>query len=361
MMTKTTHLAAALIAVLAAIPAVSLAQMREQGIVENSATVFDQIVSLHVKAIPQALLADAGGVAIIPNVIKGGFVVGARHGKGVLLVRDGQALWELPVFISLTGGNIGWQVGIQSTDLILVFKTRKSIEGILNGKLTLGVDAAAAAGPVGRKAAAATDGRLQAEIYSYSRSRGLFAGVSVDGSVLRVEPDLNAAYYGNGETEDGYYVPESAVQLANKIASYCQPAHAHDPDENFMPEEVVPEELPPPRAIRFSGADVVRPQLADAANELSELLDRQWMTYLAIPPEICQGGPHPPLEAVRWSLVKLDTVAEDAKYSVLTKREEFQRTHSLLREYERALAPHETALRIPPPPVERDAEAVLRR
>ncbi len=229
----------------------------------------------------------------------------------------------------------------------------------MNGKLTLGVDAAAAAGPVGRQAAAATDGHLQAEIYSYSRSRGLFAGVSVDGSVLRVEDDLNTAYYGNGGAEEGYYVPESAVQLVNKVASYCQPAH--DPHGDFMPEGIAPEELPPPRANRFSGADVVRPQLADAVNGLSESLDRQWMTYLAIPPQVYEGGPHPPLEAVRRSLVRLDAVAEDPKYSVLTKREEFQLTQSLLREYERTLAPREIALRIPPPPVVTEADAVLRR
>ena len=360
-MTKIMHLAAALTAVVVATPAVALAQLREQRIVENSATVFDQLMTLQVQAIPQALLADAEGVAIIPNLIKGGFVVGARHGKGVLLIRDGQGLWELPVFISLTGGNIGWQVGLQSTDLILVFKTRKSIEGILNGKLTLGADAAAAAGPVGRQAAAATDGRLQAEIYSYSRSRGLFAGVSVDGSVLRVEPDLNTAFYGNEEMEDGYQGPEAAVQLVHKVASYCQPAHVHGSDRDFVPEETAPERLPPPRVNELSAADAARLQLAAAAGRLSILIDSRWVEYLKIPPEVFQGGPHPSVEAVHRSLKRLDAVAEDPGYAVLAKREEFQRTRSLLRDYERALAPPETAQRIPPPPVVMAAEPVLRR
>ena len=94
-------------------------------------------------------------------------------GRGVLFLRDANGAWHAPVFIALTGGNVGWQVGVQSSDIILVFKTAKSVQGIVSGKLTLGADAAAAAGPVGRQAAAATDGRLQAEIYSYSRSRGI--------------------------------------------------------------------------------------------------------------------------------------------------------------------------------------------
>jgi lipid-binding SYLF domain-containing protein len=350
-MAKTIRIAVALTAIFALAPSVTRGQMREQEIVENATTVFDQMMSLHVKAIPQALLADAEGVAIIPNVIKGGFVIGARHGKGVLLIRDGQGVWDLPVFFSLTGGNVGWQVGVQSTDLILVFKTRRSVNGILNGKLTLGADAAAAAGPVGRKAAAATDGRLQAEIYSYSRSRGLFAGVSVDGSVLRVESDLNTAYYQSGKIGEPYYVPESAVQLVEKVASYCQPAQADRYKSALPPEEEFIEELPPPAANRLSGADVVRPQLADSADALSEFLDQQWMTYLAIPPQVHQNGPHPPQEAVQRSLGRLGAVAEDPRYSTLTEREEFRRTHNLLKEYERFLTPQETARRLPPPPV----------
>jgi SH3 domain-containing YSC84-like protein 1 len=360
-MAKTVCFAAALMAALATIPPVTLAQLREQRIVENSAAVFEQMVSLHIRAIPLALLADAEGVAIIPNVIKGGFVVGARHGKGVLLIRDEQGAWELPVFVSLTGGNIGWQIGVQSTDLILVFKTRKSVDGILNGKLTLGVDAAAAAGPVGRQAAAATDGRLQAEIYSYSRSRGLFAGVSVDGSALRVEPDLNVAYYENRQLGYGYQVPESAVQLVNRVASYCQPARVPDRGGIFPPESSASEPPPLPGADGFSAADVVRPQLADAVQGLSQRLDPQWMAYLAAPPEIFQSGSHPPLEAVHRSLIRLDAVAADSGYRELTKTEEFQRTHQLMREYERVLAPRETALRVPAPPVVTEAEPMLRR
>ncbi len=106
-------------------------------------------------------------MAIFPQVVKGGFIVGARHGRGVAIIRDATGAWQPPVFVTLTGGSVGWQAGLQSSDIILVFKTRKSVDRFLNGKFTLGADVSVAAGPVGRQAAAATDARLQAEILSY--------------------------------------------------------------------------------------------------------------------------------------------------------------------------------------------------
>jgi hypothetical protein len=169
------------------------------------------------------------------------------------------------------------------------------------------------------------------------------------------------AFYGSGEMMDGSHVPEAAVQLVEKIASYCQPAHGDDPATGFVPEETEPEELPPPRVDGFSAADVVRPQLADAASRLSKRLDMQWTRYLQIPPEIFQGGPHPSPAAVHRCLMRLDNVAQDPQYAVLTQREDFQQMRTLLREYERVLIPPETAQRIPPPPVVVEAEPVLRR
>ena len=195
-------------------------QSREEATVQLSTAVLQEIMAVPLRSIPQSMLADAQGIAILPNVIKGGFVIGARHGTGVLLVREEDGNWHGPSFITLTGGSVGWQVGLHATDLSLVFKTRQSVRGLLSGKLTIGVDAAAAAGPVGRQAAAATDGQLQAEIYSYSRSRGLFAGVSIDGSVLQVDNLAGAAYYrspGPGRPET---VPQSAVKLAEQVVMY---------------------------------------------------------------------------------------------------------------------------------------------
>lgn len=163
----------------------------------NEATgIVKDIMAIPEKGIPPALLKGAVGIAIIPGVIKLGFIVGGRHGSGVLMVRDKEGKWSNPVFVSITGGSVGWQIGAQSTDVILVFKSRRSVEGIKKGKFTLGVDAAVAAGPVGRKLEAATDVKLKAEIYSYSRSRGLFAGVSLEGAALQIDDDADAAYYG---------------------------------------------------------------------------------------------------------------------------------------------------------------------
>jgi SH3 domain-containing YSC84-like protein 1 len=160
-------------------------------------------------------------------VLKGGFVVGVRHGRGVALVRDEQGAWRPPVFVSLTGGSIGWQAGLQATDVILVFRTSKSVQGLLNGKFTIGADAAAAAGPVGRQASAATDAQLRAEILSYSRSRGLFAGVSLDGSMLQIDQATTQAYYQLGSLipnaagwPNPATLPSSAVQLLDAVARH---------------------------------------------------------------------------------------------------------------------------------------------
>lgn len=164
--------------------------------VQDSANVLRTIMKIPEKGIPPALLKDAQAIVIVPDVIKGAFIVGGRHGTGVLLVRESGGGWSDPVFVSLTGGSIGWQVGGTSTDVILVFKNRKGVEGLLKGKFTLGADAAVAAGPVGRSAEAATDVMLKSEILSYSRSRGLFAGVSLEGAALLIDEDATDVYYG---------------------------------------------------------------------------------------------------------------------------------------------------------------------
>lgn len=171
----------------------------EEEKIGEATEVVREIMAIPEKGIPPALLRNAYGVAVFPGVIKVGLIVGGRYGKGVLVVREKDGDWSAPSFVTLTGGGIGWQIGAQSTDVILVFKSRKSIEGIMKGKFTLGVDAAAAAGPMGRSAEAATDAQLRAEIYSYSRSRGLFAGVSLEGAALRIDDEANAAFYGKKE------------------------------------------------------------------------------------------------------------------------------------------------------------------
>jgi len=163
--------------------------------VNDAIEVIDEMVRIPEEGIPDALLSKAYGIAIIPNVIKAAWVVGGRIGKGVLLVRNEKGQWGNPCFIRIAGGSVGWQIGIQSADVILVFKRKKSIESITEGKITLGADAAVAAGPVGRRAEVSTDIELEAEIYSYSKSRGLFAGISVEGSAIQIDEDANANFY----------------------------------------------------------------------------------------------------------------------------------------------------------------------
>lgn len=163
---------------------------------EHSVEVLNELSGIPLKGIPPSLLADAQGVAIIPRVIKAGFLLAGRGGHGVVLVKDKNGNWGDPVFVNLGGASAGFQAGVESTDVVLVFRNRKSLDRLLDGKgkLTLGADAAIAAGPVGRMAAAATDGKLEAEILSYSRSRGVFAGVSLDGAVIRPDATSNAMF-----------------------------------------------------------------------------------------------------------------------------------------------------------------------
>ncbi len=175
--------------------------------VTSAIQVMNEIMTIPEGGIPDSLLRDAAGIAIFPGLLKAGFILGARYGEGVLLVRNPDRTWSNPVFFRLMGGSIGWQIGAQSTDIILVFRTIRSMDAITGGKFTLGADASVAAGPVGRHAEASTDVLLRAEILSYSRTRGLFAGVSLEGAAVQVD---------YGSTETFYNMPAvMPVQIFN--------------------------------------------------------------------------------------------------------------------------------------------------
>lgn len=189
------------------------AATREETRVADATDVVDQLLRIPEQSIPPSLLSRAYAIAVVPNVIKVGFGLGARRGKGILVVRQEDKSWSNPAFITLTGGSLGWQIGAQSTDVVLVFKTRKGVEGIANGKLTLGADAAVAAGPVGRQGAVATDVRFQSEVFSYSRSRGLFAGVSLEGAGVTMDRKANAAFYGSSSI-----TPEQIFSSSGNLA-----------------------------------------------------------------------------------------------------------------------------------------------
>ena len=185
--------------VFAAVPRPVLAQQAEIERVDASLAVLQDIINLPEKGVPQWLLSKAEGLAVIPGVIKAAYVLGGEYGKGIIMVRTKDGKWSDPAFLKLASGSVGWQVGVQRTDIVLVFKTRESVYKITEGKFTLGATASVAAGPVGRSAQASTDVELKAEIYSYSRSKGLFAGLAISGASLSIDEAANEAFYGYHE------------------------------------------------------------------------------------------------------------------------------------------------------------------
>ena len=165
--------------------------------VADATTVLDEIMAAADKAIPEAILENAEGIAVFPSLIKGGIVVGGQRGRGILSARDKQnGGWSPPAFLTITGGSIGAQFGAQAIDLVLVINNQRGLEQLVKNQFKIGADAAATAGPVGRDASASTDIQLRAQILSYSRARGLFAGVTINGSTIREDRDANERYYG---------------------------------------------------------------------------------------------------------------------------------------------------------------------
>lgn len=209
------------------IPSVSaLAGETEAKRAREAARVLDEIMQAPDRRVPTNLLREAHAIAVIPDVIKAGLVVGGRRGHGLIVLRSADGTWSNPAFITMTGGSLGFQAGVQSTDVVLVFRSQRGVDSIVHGKFTLGADASAAAGPVGRSAQASTDAQLKAEIYSYSRARGLFAGVALDGSVLSIDHDSNQAVYGEGVTPRRIFeggvgnVPEVVVDFRDRLEEY---------------------------------------------------------------------------------------------------------------------------------------------
>ncbi len=341
----------------------AVAQTAQDQTVNTATKVLNEIMAVPAQQIPQSLLSSAAGVAIFPNVVKGGFVVGVRHGKGVILVRDDNQQWQPPVFASMTGGSVGWQAGLQSTDVVLVFKTRRSVEGLMKGKLTIGADAAAAAGPVGRQAAAATDARLAAEILSYSRSRGLFAGVSIDGSVIQLDQNAGTFYYGrptvdaNGQSLVPLAtLPASALRLMNQLAQYTGspqvgvPSPAGAPPLGTAPPAGEP--TVPVAANGVPQTELVRRHLVASWQRLSLLLDDQWRAYLEPPREVLVPGPPPTVQRVQEKVQHYTAISQDARYALLNQAPEFSATLALLQQYAKSLAAATNPkITLPPPPL----------
>ena len=226
----------------------------------------DEFAKLTIDSIPPAMLNNAEGIAIFPGMIKGGFILGVNYGKGVLLVRKADRTWSAPVMVTMGGGSVGFQAGVQSADIVLVFATPKSLQGILNGqKVTLGADASVAVGPVGRQANAGTDARLGAEIYSYARSRGLFAGVSVGGADLSIDDNADSVLYGRlGVTPADVFngnnltIRPEVQQLIDDLNARSRPAQAAAPVQPVQP--VAPQPLPVQPVAQPVAVPQVQPQ-----------------------------------------------------------------------------------------------------
>src|ERR1017187_4437552 len=190
----------------------------------SAQAVMNEIMATPDKGIPRGILGSASCVVVIPAYKKGAFVVGAQYGQGAATCRTPNG-WSAPVFVQLAGGSFGWQIGGQSTDLVLVAMNQQGLQDMLKNKVKLGADAAASAGPVGRNAQAGTDWKLNAEFLTYSRSKGLFAGIDLDGTVLSQNQDDTRAEYGSAIPFDvilkgNQPVPENARPFVRTVARY---------------------------------------------------------------------------------------------------------------------------------------------
>jgi lipid-binding SYLF domain-containing protein len=179
----------------------SYADNKWTNLVEESGKVLAEIQEMPDQSIPEDLLRGCKAIAIFPNTVSGGFIIGGKYGQGIIMVRDQDSgKWSAPAIFTIAGGSFGWQIGGQATDFVLLIMNRRSVDGILEGRFKVGADASAAAGPVGRAAEASTDAHLKGGILSYSRSRGLFAGAKLEGAVITEQPEGNAELYGKPVT-----------------------------------------------------------------------------------------------------------------------------------------------------------------
>jgi lipid-binding SYLF domain-containing protein len=184
------------LALLAASPAPVAAQTTEEKRVTDSAAVLETLVRAPDQGIPEHILARAEAIVVIPSLVKGGFIFGAQHGRGVMSVRNRETnKWSDPGFVALTGGSVGWQIGLQAVDLVLLVMNTEGVKDLLDNEFKLGANASVAAGPVGRQGEASTDATLTAQILAYSRAKGLFAGLSLEGASLRIDRDANEDFY----------------------------------------------------------------------------------------------------------------------------------------------------------------------
>ena len=202
---------------------------------QNAGVVLHEIMAAPDKGIPEEVLNGAKCIAVVPNMGKGGFIVGGEHGRGVVTCRTSHG-WSAPAFISIGGGNFGFQAGVESVDLVVLFMNDKGVQSLLSSKFELSGEASAAAGPVGRHASAGTDWKMNTEALSYSRSKGLFAGVAVDGAKIQQDNDSTVAIYGKKvnfrKTLSGdVHAPASSESFLASVRAAVEKANVHETAE----------------------------------------------------------------------------------------------------------------------------------
>jgi lipid-binding SYLF domain-containing protein len=193
---------------------------------QEAGEVLNEVMAIPDHAIPDELLARATAIAVIPDVVKGALGFGGRFGQGLVTHRGSDGKWSTPSFIEIGGGSFGLQIGVESADLVLVFTNEEGFRSILDGKLKLGADASIAAGPVGRRAAVGTDIRLDSAIWSYSRTKGAFAGVSLDGSVISIDDSANKKVYGKGLSAEDILL-RNRVRINNTVRPFIAAVQKH--------------------------------------------------------------------------------------------------------------------------------------
>jgi SH3 domain-containing YSC84-like protein 1 len=199
---------------------------------QAAGTVMNEIMAAPDKGIPEEVLNGAKCIAVVPNMGKGGFIVGGEHGRGVVTGRTADG-WSAPAFISIGGGNFGFQAGAQSVDLVILFMNDEGVQGLLSSKFELSGEASATGGPVGRHASAGTDWKMNTEALSYSRTKGLFAGIAVDGAVIQQDNDSTVAFYGKNVSfrktlSGGVHAPATSKPFLNAVKAAVQKANIHE-------------------------------------------------------------------------------------------------------------------------------------
>lgn len=230
-----TNVLSATALVLCAGQSVASAASDESDRIDRATVVLEELMAEPDSAIPRAILDGAEAVAVFPSTIKAGFIFGGHRGRGIISARNpDDGTWTEPAFLTLTGGSFGLQIGGQAIDLVLVVMNRRGLEKLLDNEFKIGGDASAAIGPLGRDAEASTDLHLRAEILSYSRTRGVFAGVTLKGSTIRADRDANERFYGERLDSADVVVaskagtgvaPDVVIRLRNTLAIYATPAN----------------------------------------------------------------------------------------------------------------------------------------